>query len=719
MNYLDILLTGTGLVLSLYYGSFNLFKRARFAVNRLFALLCLAVSLVYVMQMIKILGPTPEWNTLVNRGFWGLLLLVIQLSFHLAQIFPRWEKGTPLWIVLLTGIPGAALLGITVFTDLVIGDVTVQNYLQYKWGDLAYVYFSTLGLYYLGADGILLYKSKYLRNESFANQIFFLFTGYNIIVIFFVTLAIILPNLFSVHAYKYVSLALSGSIFLAFVNHAVADERNVDFRQYYIRKTYWLVILTLLTMPSYYFLVYARSLQGTGQNVPAVAVAIILFLYLFLFYRFFRPVIERFFRRGYLEFERNVNEFFKEITQLGDSEGQGQYWDLFFEKTIQNLEPRFGVTQAAFYLFNADERSYGYSYGYGGRMEIEDAGEESDLVGCLREYGRVIDISLFFTDDRLQGYRDKLLDILKNAEIRVLLPFFNPEKVMIGFLLLGRLKNRRQYSTDLLSVLEVYRIQFELSLSNSIMLEEVKATQVVKHDKMVITGVKKRLIPGELKSISGMRISSFYVNNSEHGGDYFDSHVLENRSLGIFMCDVADHGIDSALLLLQLYTVLHTQPEKYDSPEKMLNAMNWVLASSRFTDKYAQALYFTYSPAQGELRYSSAAFNPLTFYDPERENFIELDTKGIPIGIEKNFSYEVKSFKAGKSCVGFLYSDGVSSAVNEEGISYTPGRIKDIIRLNLEDTPAVLTRKIYSDFSAYTKGVKLQNDATLIVFKTE
>ena len=58
--------------------------------------------------------------------------------------------------------------------------------------------------------------------------------------------------------------------------------------------------------------------------------------------------------------------------------------------------------------------------------------------------------------------------------------------------------SNKPYSFDLLSVLELYRIQFELTLANSILLEGVKTTQIAKHDRVIIKNIKEKVKPKKL-----------------------------------------------------------------------------------------------------------------------------------------------------------------------------------------------------------------------------
>ncbi|MCX7678751.1 MAG: serine/threonine-protein phosphatase, partial [Spirochaetes bacterium] len=179
----------------------------------------------------------------------------------------------------------------------------------------------------------------------------------------------------------------------------------------------------------------------------------------------------------------------------------------------------------------------------------------------------------------------------------------------------------------------------------------------------------------------------------------------------------SDAGMESGVLLLELYSILHNQPEKWEMPDKMLNAMNWVVATSRYTHRYVPAVYCLYRNIERQLLIAGAAFNPLTLYVLSKDEFIVYDVKGVPLGVEKNYNYDVNAINISEIVIGFIYSDGIVSAVNRNGNPYSIGRIKDIIRLNKEDTPALLARKIYMDFTSFMEGVDLQTDASLLIFK--
>lgn len=715
MYYVDIAITIIGIFFTLYYTIINIVKRYRFAVNRLFSCISFTAFLIAASLLFLLVFPDSPYTTLAGRGIFCFLLIAAQLFFHLSQIFPRWEKRSPFWFIILPIIPGIAVALMTLLTNLIIAETKIADFLNYSFGKFFILYIISFGLFIVGTFSILLDKSRHMENESFRKQLFYMSQGTNFAGLIILVFMFLLPIAFDIHDYKNIGLITSGIILIGVINYAVSDERMVDFKQFYLRALYWITVTVSLGLPVY-LLLYYRTVSIILKRTPLPIITFIIFLYLFLFFRIVRPRIERFFRREYLTFERNVNEFFEELTQLADAETE-EYWDIFLHTAIDRLESRFDISKASFYMYNATGKNYTFSYSFGEKIPLSEIDQDSILIKALSAHAHVLDKSMIFTDEQMSDDRESLLSVFNDTDSQVILPFFNYEREIIGLLFLGPLKNNEPYSFVLLSVLELYRIQFELNLANSILLEEIKVAQKRTHDKLVISNIKKKIKPTTLKQVESIRLSSLYIDNSEYGGDYFDSVLVSPNKLCLFIANTSDLGVESALLALELYTILHMQPEKFQFPEQVLNTMNWVISTSQFSEKYAPAFTMMYAESSRELTYSNAAFNPLLIFDSTREIFTELETKGIPIGVERSFSYETKALKPLSESIGVLYSDGLVSAYNESGENYSLGRVKDIIRLNKDVMPSVLIRMIYKDFKDFVQGTKLINDISLIIMK--
>lgn len=719
MLYFKIVFCAFGIITALYVFFNNIIRRFGFGVNRLFAAIALATGFMNATLLYQLLYPQSPDLLSAARAYFVMVSIINQLFFHYTQIFPRWEKRSPGWFIFISALPGTALIPFVLSWDGIIAGARFDGIVRYEFGEYFWVYLAVFSFNILGTFLTNQYKTRVLQNDSFRIQLFYRSIGDHVGALLIVITFVVMLYFLDMQEHHMMGIPLASIVLLIINNYAISDDRLIDFKKFYSRAAYWVVVFFMLAFPALLVLYYGTELTVGGQKIPIAGFTIILFIYFFVAFRFVAPRLAMLFRRRYLGFERNVNEFFQGITTLSDLKEQAGFWDNFFNNTIDALGPRFGIGTASLYLYREDDRAYRFNYGFGEGIDIRSIEENHDLATCLKSFQGLLEQSMLFTDYSLGNYRDRLLPFYREHSIRVALPFFNHERRLIAILLLGELTNGRPYPVDLISALDLYRIHFEVTLANSIYLDEIKATQVSEHDRMLVGNVKKKIIPRKMKQIEGIRISSFYLNNSEYGGDYFDSVIVRPDRLGIFIADTADAGVDSIVLALELFTVLHTQPATYESPEKLLNIMNWVIASSRFSDHYTPAFYAIYSVASRTLSYSNAAMRPLILYDAARESFTDLDTKGIPVGIDKNFTYESRTVPIMPGSIGILHSDGLESALNTSGAAYTTGRVKDIIRLNRNDTPAMLVRKIYDDFRNFTKGSVLTTDVSLITFRCD
>ncbi len=719
MFYTEIAIASAALIIVLYYAVTNLAGKGRSGINMLFSVTCL-IAAAFFASSIFINAPVPiPYGYFGMKVFIGLGLFFVQMTFHLTQFFPRWESRPGLWFFLLSFVPGFLVAVATIGTDYIFSGVVEGNTVTLGLTRFSSVYFFEIALYGAGFAIVTAIKARRLVNPSFKFQMNYLIAGYCVCLIIAAASWLALPAFSGVEIAKSAGAVLSGVLFLVIFNYAISADRTIDLVQHYRKIIGGAVLFLLLSVPVFFIIHYSEVLERGGNPIPTVGVAFLSFLYLFIFYRFGKPAVERFFKGESIGFEAKVGEFFQEMSQISHTGDWERFWGIFFEKSIFPLETRFAITRASFHSYDQSADRYFYSFGFGEKLSVGDMGKKSELVECLTEYGGLIDISFFFTDERLASRRESVYDVLRTNGVSVVLPFFNFSRELIGIMFLGELKTGKPYTVELLHTLEVYRIQFELALVNAIMLEDIKHTQVSEHDKLVLKNIKGKIIPRELATIEGIRLSTLYVDNSEFGGDYFDSVMTGSDSIGIFICNTADAGVESGLLSLELYSVLHNDPQKLDTPDKMLNAMNWVVSTSRFSEKYVQAFYMIYNRLSRNLMYSSAAFNPCVLFDMSRDVFSELDTKGIPLGVDKNFVYEMRSIKIVSGGFGFIHSDGLISAMNKDGSAYSSGRIKDMLRLNIGDSPAVLARKLHRDFTSFTEGQEMMADVSVVLFRID
>ncbi len=705
------------IVLLIYLAIINFKKRDRFIANKLLVFGFLFQVVLYGIYIFQILYQEAFDLTILSRYFFSILMFLALIALIITQVFPRWEKRSSVLMIFVLLIPGLFLIGFTSLTDLIIFKSIFDLNISNVYGPFMPLYIIIFSLYIIWIYLSFLNKIKKYENEAFKPQALAFQAGLVVEFLLYLVFFIILPFAFDIH--EYLSIGLFGGLLVNFTaNYALSDEKHFNFIKFYKKLALWSVYIIILFLLSWSFIELTGIFNLINNNTLLFAGTVIMIMFFLFLYYLFIMIKNIILNKKNKNLEKIFNKISSNISRLSEIRKYKINWDLFFHKGIDLSCEMLNIEGAVFFLFNEETSAYEAVHNYNGKIQIDEIGINNEIILSLKKTRGVIEKSLIYTDDRLNMHRAALILFLRNHNIEYIFPVFSYKRELIALLLLGKSINNETYSSDFYYFLENLRNQLTGFLENFIFFEEIRKTQIKKRDMIVVRNVKKRIIPFNNNDIEGFRISTFYINNSEFGGDYFNTSGVFSDKAGIYIANTSDYGLESALLALQMNSVFHTQANMYESPEHFINIINKVLCSSRFTDKYATALFIIYNSSTREISFSNAAFNPVIIFDPKKDGFIEFDIEGIPVGIDIGFHYKNTILFAPSGGIGLCYSNGLSSAFDKSGNNYSVARIKEIIRLNKNDSPKVLIRKIYKDFKNFVLDSRLLNDVTVVVFKT-
>lgn len=705
MFYLEIILAGIGTVLALVMCAYNIFRENRAAVNLVVSAAALAFA-----GLCALIAVTLADSSLIPAGIrentmLSLQLLVATLMAAFALMYP-YLRARQLAVAAAASLPGVALCAVVLATNITAsGDARASSGLP--------VVIAVISLYLLAATIITGAKALQPENRAMRDDLIYICISMAVLFGLYLALSVYLPSVSGESRFATIGMIVPYSFILVMLSNAAVSIRDVDMKKFFSTAVYWLILSTILIAPVILVLKY-NTPDYFEDPVPSPGIALFLFAYLFLVFKYASPRIENLFRREYRNLISRIDSLFSK--ELSAAAREKNIWGDFFNSLAEGIAVLFGIDGSYFYLYNRRDRRFRLAHGYGNPIADTDLEASNPVAALVSGNPGVLYKPVVYSSSEFRETREAARDYFDRNRIEIILPFVNPEGQTIGILSLGALRHNRIYSKSMLSALDIYRLQFQQQLANALMLEQVRATQVLDHDQMVVNTVKKKIIPRKMCEAPGYRISSFYINNSPYGGDYFDSLPAGEKNVLLFMSDSSYSGVDSAIISLELYTVLHTPSKVIDTPEKILSTMNWVIATSRFTRKHAAA-YCAVLSSTGEAAYSSAAFNPMAIYNPRSDAFTACEAPGVPVGADKASIYESKTIRLVPGSIGVIFSNGLVSAVNANGDPYSVDRAKEIIRAGRDRIPADIARKIYDDFNQFIKDKKQINDVSVILFK--
>ncbi|ACK72032.1 response regulator receiver modulated serine phosphatase [Gloeothece citriformis PCC 7424] len=170
-----------------------------------------------------------------------------------------------------------------------------------------------------------------------------------------------------------------------------------------------------------------------------------------------------------------------------------------------------------------------------------------------------------------------------------------------------------------------------------------------------------------------LKVDFRFLPSFQLGGDSLDFYWLDEDHLGLYLVDVAGHGLRAALPSLSVINLIRYQglnSVDYYQPIQVLNALNKTFPMTERNDKYFTIWYGVYNQRTHHLTYASAGHPPaiLLSYSPSNKLCQQqLTTSGLPIGMFDEARYIQSECKIEPGSILYLFSDGIYEIEQNNG----------------------------------------------------
>jgi sigma-B regulation protein RsbU (phosphoserine phosphatase) len=204
------------------------------------------------------------------------------------------------------------------------------------------------------------------------------------------------------------------------------------------------------------------------------------------------------------------------------------------------------------------------------------------------------------------------------------------------------------------------------------------------------------------------------------GGDLYDFFYRDPQTLCLVVADVSDKGAPAALFmartktLVRLMAALLPMPDgRRPGPEEVVARVNEELCRDNPQGMFATVLFATFDLARRELSYCNAGHNAP--YVVERNGAIAtLDgARGKPVGIRPTFGYAAAARSLAPGDCLFLYTDGITEAMNGAGDMFGAARLKHVVSCGGQD-PQRLLASISRSVGEHAAGRPQSDDLTMV-----
>ncbi|WP_059171505.1 PP2C family protein-serine/threonine phosphatase [Bacillus sp. FJAT-27445] len=231
----------------------------------------------------------------------------------------------------------------------------------------------------------------------------------------------------------------------------------------------------------------------------------------------------------------------------------------------------------------------------------------------------------------------------------------------------------------------------------------------------IAANVQQTLLGTSIPEVEGMDIGAISVPARHMNGDYFHFVQDDNQCVNVAIADVIGKGIPAALCMSMIKYAMDSLPENRHAPHMVLESLNRVVEQNVDPSMFITMFYGMYNPANHIFYYSSAGHEPGFYYNAEKAEFLEMEAKGLLLGIDKKTKYQQFERPIYPGDMIILMSDGVTECRTEEGFLERDaliGYIRKYLHLGAQE----IVNNIYKDLERL-QDFQLRDDFTLIILK--
>lgn len=243
------------------------------------------------------------------------------------------------------------------------------------------------------------------------------------------------------------------------------------------------------------------------------------------------------------------------------------------------------------------------------------------------------------------------------------------------------------------------RMQGELNAARDIQLGILKENSSLPHE-------------------NSFSISAFIEPAKEVGGDLYDYFPVASGKKVIVIGDVSGKGVPAALFMAMTVTLLryamHAGLRPYEAMQKINDSLSENNPSCMFVTLFIGLL----DEKTGEFEYANGGHCYPLIINKNTHEVRELShVSGPMVGVMENIQYTSAEAVLNSGDTLFLYTDGVTEAMNEAKALYDEKRLKAVLLENNAAGTDELLQKIYGDILAYRGNAEQSDDITMLCFQ--
>ena len=200
----------------------------------------------------------------------------------------------------------------------------------------------------------------------------------------------------------------------------------------------------------------------------------------------------------------------------------------------------------------------------------------------------------------------------------------------------------------------------------------------------------------------------------EVGGDFYDFFLVDPDHLAVVIADVSGKGVPAALFMVIAKTLIKNLALVGVQPAEVFETANNMLCENNEVGMFVTAFMGVYEVSSGKFTYTNAGHNPPLIKRGDGDyNWLATKPGFVLAGME-GMKYVQTEIVLQKGDALFLYTDGVTEAVNTKNILFSDPKLLSDINKHRHLPLAELLPAIKKEIDSFADGAEQADDITML-----
>jgi sigma-B regulation protein RsbU (phosphoserine phosphatase) len=203
----------------------------------------------------------------------------------------------------------------------------------------------------------------------------------------------------------------------------------------------------------------------------------------------------------------------------------------------------------------------------------------------------------------------------------------------------------------------------------------------------------------------------------EVGGDFYDYFLIDGNHLAVVIADVSGKGVPAALFMVIAKTLIKNQTQAGHSPEEVFTTVNMQLCENNEAGMFVTGWMGILEISTGKFTYVNAGHNPpLLKKKGQCYEYLKFHAGFVLAGME-GICYRQYELQLNPGDELYLYTDGVTEAMNAQNELYGEFRLQEVLNRNMDTTPSLLLPAVQKDIDDFVQEAPQFDDITMLALK--